>query len=103
MAVIVLGMHRGGTSATTRLVNLLGVPLGDVGDRMQANEENPRGYWESATLTAFNDELLESLGGHWTAPPAFPACRESESPLVAHRSRPVESLRSVYSTSRWVW
>ena len=103
MAVIVLGMHRGGTSATTRLVNLLGVPLGDVDDRMQPHEENPRGYWESATLTAFNDELLETLGGHWTAPAAFPGGREAELRLGGHRERAVEALRAVYSTSRWVW
>jgi len=102
-AVIVLGMHRGGTSATTRVVNLLGVPLGDADDRMPPRDENPRGYWESERLRALNDELLENLDGHWTAPPPADACHDAGERLAARRERAAAALRAVYSTGRFVW
>lgn len=103
MGVVVLGMHRGGTSATTRAVHLLGVPLGDVRDWMQPRGDNPRGFWESESLTALNDEILEALGGHWTAPPASRDCLAGQPRLSSFRERAVERIRAVYTTRRWVW
>lgn len=68
MGVLVLGMHRSGTSALTRVLNLLGLDAGrDV--LMGASASNPTGHWEVERLTAFNDRLLDHLGGRWSAPP----------------------------------
>ena len=68
MGVLVLGMHRSGTSALTRVLNLLGLDAGrDV--LMGASESNPTGHWEVERLTSFNDRLLDELGGRWNAPP----------------------------------
>jgi len=68
MGVLVLGMHRSGTSALTRVLNLLGLDAGrDV--LMGASTSNPTGHWEVERLTSFNDRLLDDLGGRWSAPP----------------------------------
>jgi hypothetical protein len=68
MGVLVLGMHRSGTSALTRVLNLLGLDAGrDV--LMGASESNPTGHWEVERLTSFNDRLLDEVGGRWSAPP----------------------------------
>ena len=68
MGVLVLGMHRSGTSALTRVLNLLGLDAGrDV--LMGASESNPTGHWEVERLTSFNDRLLDDRGGRWSAPP----------------------------------
>jgi hypothetical protein len=64
--VAVLGMHRSGTSAAARVVNLLGVPLLASDDLLPADGVNPRGYWESERLLRANDELLEAAGGSWS-------------------------------------
>jgi hypothetical protein len=69
--VVVLGMHRSGTSAAARVVNLLGVPLLS-GDLLPPDDANPRGYWESEALRRFDDELLLAIGGTWSRPPASP-------------------------------
>ena len=69
--VVVCGMHRSGTSAVARVVNLLGIPL-LAGDLLPADDANPRGYWESEALRRFDDDLLEALGGSWSLPPAAP-------------------------------
>ncbi len=68
MGVLVLGMHRSGTSALTRVLNLLGLDAGrDV--LMGPSESNPTGHWEVERLTSFNDRVLDELGGRWSAPP----------------------------------
>lgn len=67
--VLVAGMHRSGTSAATRLLNLIGVSLGDEGDLMEAQPDNPRGFWEARAFSTMNDRLLLALGGSWDRPP----------------------------------
>ena len=62
-AVLVLGMHRSGTSALTRILNLLGVDLGSK--LMPASPENEAGYWEHAEIVRIHDELLGELGTSW--------------------------------------
>jgi GT2 family glycosyltransferase len=103
MAVFVLGMHRSGTSAVARTVNLLGVSLGESTDLMPANEDNPRGYWESSALRLLNDELLEQLGGTWSAPPRPAPGWESSADLRLMPIRARLLFRSVYRTPVWIW
>lgn len=67
--VVVLGMHRSGTSMITKIVNLLGAELGPDDALMPAHADNPTGYWENAEIVALNDDLLEALGGSWDRPP----------------------------------
>lgn len=62
--LIVLGMHRSGTSALTRGLQVLGVSLG--GNLMPAFEgNNNKGFWEDLEIVALNDALLAELGMSW--------------------------------------
>ena len=62
--VVVLGMHRSGTSAITRALKVLGVELGD--HLMPAHErENATGYWEDLDLYQLNVDMLQALGRDW--------------------------------------
>src|SRR5215813_6308785 len=66
-------MHRSGTSLLTRLLNLLGVELGQ--NELLTTEPiagNPRGYWEHHELTAISDAILHRYGGSWDEPPPLP-------------------------------
>ncbi|PJK09220.1 hypothetical protein CO608_06930 [Lysobacteraceae bacterium NML08-0793] len=63
LAVLVLGMHRSGTSAVTRLLNLCGVYLGS--DLMPAGDDNPLGFWEHAAAVEIHEALLAELGMAW--------------------------------------
>lgn len=62
--IVVLGMHRSGTSAITRGLQALGVELGD---RLMPPVEydNAKGYWEDVDLNALNIEILSVLGSDW--------------------------------------
>ncbi len=62
-AVIVLGMHRSGTSALAGLLHHLGVALGE--HLMPASPDNPRGYWEHSDIVAINQALMAEMGWAW--------------------------------------
>jgi glycosyltransferase involved in cell wall biosynthesis len=65
MQVIVLGMHRSGTSAVTRLLNMAGCYFGPEGIATDANEENPKGFWERRDVRQVCDGLLRDSGFDW--------------------------------------
>jgi hypothetical protein len=62
-ALVVLGMHRSGTSSVAGVLAKLGAaaPATPIG----GDAANPRGYFESAPITLFDNELLESAGSAW--------------------------------------
>lgn len=62
--IVVLGMHRSGTSAITRGLQVMGVELGN---RMMppVKGDNPKGYWEDIELNALNIEMLHAIGNDW--------------------------------------
>ena len=47
-AVLILGLHRSGTSATTRVISLLGADL--PSKLMEASTDNICGFWESLSV-----------------------------------------------------
>ncbi|HTZ36739.1 MAG TPA: glycosyltransferase [Stellaceae bacterium] len=63
VALVVLGMHRSGTSALTGMLHHLGVALGDR--LMPATPDNPRGYWEHKDVVAVDERLMKSFGWAW--------------------------------------
>lgn len=66
--IVVLGMHRSGTSLATRMLNNMGAALGHV----YGPAEAPPGaeiHWESSELVWINDEILRRSGGTWSTPP----------------------------------
>lgn len=69
-AILVLGMHRSGTSAVTRCLNLLGASLGS--DLLPSAEDNPAGFWEHAEVVAIHEALLNSMGRSWCDARALP-------------------------------
>src|SRR5690606_4349244 len=62
-AIIVLGMHRSGTSAVSGVLAKLGAQA--PRSLMPPTQDNPRGYWESSELMKFHDRVLESAGHRW--------------------------------------
>ena len=71
--VVVLGMHRSGTSFLIRALNLAGLWLGDHAHLAtiegRAMSGNPKGNYEHREAIAINDALLKRSGGAWFNPP----------------------------------
>lgn len=69
-ALIVLGMHRSGTSALAGVVGHLGAALPQ--DLMAGTEMNAKGFFESNRIMKLNDSLLDAAGTTWWDPRRFP-------------------------------
>ena len=94
--VMVLGMHRSGTSALAHALQLAGA---DLGSRvLGASAGNERGHWEDAFAVELHERLLSRFGVRWDDVFALPqdwlrseaahAARQSiEGYLSANRSR----------------
>ena len=61
--LFILGMHRSGTSALSRIFNLLGFSAPKT--LMKANRSNETGHWESTPIARLNDEILEAMQLTW--------------------------------------
>ena len=63
-AILVLGMHRSGTSAVTRVLNLLGAKL-PVNLMPPVPNNNEMGFWESNDLMVIHNNILKSANMSW--------------------------------------
>lgn len=71
-ALLVVGMHRSGTSALTRLVNLMGCELGTELLAARAND-NETGFWEHQDLNLLHEEMLVAMAKWWADFRPWPA------------------------------
>lgn len=66
MIIVIMGMHRSGTS-------LMGHLLSDAGFKIENNllpqPENPNGYFEDIDVQIKNNRILSFHGGTWSNPP----------------------------------
>ncbi len=62
--VIVLGMHRSGTSLCSHVLSAFGV---DMADAIAVHESNAKGHWERRQIIDLNDRVLEYFNrGYYT-------------------------------------
>jgi glycosyltransferase involved in cell wall biosynthesis len=62
--VVVLGMHRSGTSAITRALEVLGVTIGE-NLLPSVDGINAKGFFEDVDINSLNAEILRALGSDW--------------------------------------
>lgn len=81
LSVLVMGMHRSGTSAVAAVLNDAGISAGPSSELWPPMPDNPRFYGERPDIGGFNERLLAALGWTWDAPapapdPSPPRCDE---------------------------
>ena len=64
--VVVLGMHRSGTSALTSLLQGMGFWAGGEEDFPPADDHNEVGYWEHRGVWSIDEAILRTLGTSWS-------------------------------------
>src|SRR5579862_2834876 len=94
-AIVVLGMHRSGTSALAGMLHGLGVALGPR--LMAATADNPRGYWEHIDVVAVHHQLLAALGGAWNDFRPLPAGFAGSEAAVEAREKLAAILQRDFS------
>jgi hypothetical protein len=97
--ILVIGMHRSGTSATAGALALLGVQLGE---RLIAGApDNPKGYWEHAGAVTVDEELLTALSRGWDDVRALPDGWTTSAAAVAARAGIAGIVSSLGSSPLW--
>ena len=95
MLIYIAGMHRSGTSATSRVLNLLGASLGDEDRLMPSAADNPRGFWESLDVNRTNERLLGVFRGSWDRPPVLEPGWEHHESMVPWREEIGQTLSAL--------
>ncbi len=101
MQILILGMHRSGTSVVARLLNMMGVYFAPEGVSTGANEENPKGFWERQDVRALNDALLHSAGAEWHRVSAFSLDQIPEAALAEFKKQASEIILSMDAHRPW--
>ncbi|MFW5793840.1 MAG: sulfotransferase [Bacteroidota bacterium] len=65
--LIVLGMHRSGTSMLSGVLQRLNIPMGE--NQIKSDISYPMGHFEDTDFFNLNEHILRSAGGSWDNPP----------------------------------
>jgi hypothetical protein len=102
--VVLLGMHRSGTSVTMNVLNALGVPLSD--DLMPATEFNLKGYFESLEISKVHDDILKLFGMLWsssTITRPFPTNWWRLPEVAPFKAKLIDIVRREYEKAGAIW
>ncbi len=99
-AVLIVGMHRSGTSAVARGLKALSVDLGD--SFLDAQPENPTGYWEDKGIVEIDERVLKMLGIAWDDVAPIPRSAFRAFRLRLQRNAAVRYLRRSFG-SKPLW
>lgn len=94
VAVVVLGMHRSGTSGVARALSLAGAALPQR--LLGPGEDNPDGFFEPTFVVALNDQLLAALGQDWKSVGPIPPSEFERHDIAELRHLACEVLREDY-------
>jgi len=93
--VIVLGMHRSGTSLCGNILHDLGI---DMAEFAGASPANARGHWERNRINDLHDEILALFGRAWDSPTHHLAMPENwwlDPRIAPIRARIVDYLKTL--------
>lgn len=110
--IIVAGMHRSGTSALTRVLNLMGAALPK--NVLGADMHNPTGHWEPTELLELHKRFLDETGSGWDDWRPLDPALLNPAKLQRYRAEITQIIQSEYDTtslfvikepriSRFIW
>jgi GT2 family glycosyltransferase len=113
MQLLVLGMHRSGSSVLARLLNMMGIYIGAEEALMLPQLDNSSGFWERQDIADINDYLLKAVGAQWDQPTSlsglndrFPNGDQLVKDIVhrmdAHRPWAIKDPRCCLTSDIWM-
>jgi hypothetical protein len=97
-AVIVLGMHRSGTSAIAGTAIRLG--LAPPRTMLPPSSDNPSGFYESNLVASFNNSLLQSAGCDWANCLSFDPARFDAATRAGVSAGTLDIVRREFGNAR---
>ena len=98
--ILLVGMHRSGTSMLTRMISLMGAHVGDPSELVPPSNRNPTGYWERRDLGAVHEGFLNENGFGWSKVGGFDWSRIAPASIAQCRARLAETLARVDTSGR---
>src|SRR5271166_3970042 len=100
-AIVVVGMHRSGTSPITRGLKALGIELGE--DLMEpVPDDNPTGFWEFKPIYELNERILAAIGKSWNSVGLIDSTVWQRPEMKSFKLEAVQILRTGFgNTSMW--
>lgn len=103
-SILITGMHRSGTSMVTRIVNLLGIYIGEKKNFLNPNEYNPEGYWELNDIVHFHDRLLRHFNLSWKYVYPLPDNWHLSKEINAYKEELKSIIKKNYGDREiWAW
>ena len=99
--LIIVGMHRSGTSALAGAIHRLGVTFGS--DIVAPQEDNVRGYYEHRGILGLHENLLAAQGSSWDDIAARDWSDDHETPATASFRRDLGRLLADEFGSASLW
>jgi hypothetical protein len=97
-------MHRSGTSAVAGLLHRLGLATCVPDDLISGMAWNPRGHWESRSLSNLNEHLLAEMGHTWWyPPPSGSAYAAAAARVTVPPGDAAGAFDRVHPEVPWVW
>lgn len=82
--LIILGMHRSGTSSVAGFFQQSGWYFGPPNQSFDLHATNQKGFFERRDVVRLNDRLLDSYGASWITPERFPRTTECPVDFLRH-------------------
>ncbi len=104
-AICVLGMHRSGTSAVTRALNILGAYIGEEKDMIAPGFDNPGGFWELSDIVVLHKRIMTALrrGEDEIVSPLPPGWYLREEMIVFRKDLQTLIQKHFAGRSLWAW
>lgn len=96
--VVVLGMHRSGTSTVAMILKELGINMGDR--LLGTNSGNPFGHGEDEDFLDLNEMLIKDAKGSWDFPPKQDKLKSS---FESHKDQIKELIDGKNVRTLWGW
>ena len=97
--IIILGMHRSGTSALAGMLHSAGINLGEV--FMSPLPENPKGFFEDLRIQGVNKKIIKSIGKDWNDVPTIKDLERVPKQVLQLIPQAYNYFQSQFKT--WAW
>lgn len=99
--IIILGMHRSGTSMLSGMLDRLGIDMGD--DQPGRQLSNPLGHFEDGDLLSLNEYIISQAGGSWDNPPPAALVQNQAAKLDDRIQEIILNKRLANPDQPWGW
>ena len=102
MNIIILGMHRSGTSKVAGILEHLGYHVGNEDELMVKGNENPKGFFERKDFREINDKILHENGFDWHRVADFSIEALSEDSKEKYQRSAENIISKLDACGKWV-